>query len=334
MSRIYLLLFLVLILGSSCNRQGKQRSERYTPAAVTGATTSDTGFVTPRDEPARTSGRDVSAASAPRENIAPVRFLETETQHVRIVHYDPFDGKDALEIDLDELGRYFTYPYPGHKTSEYGMRGRSMHTGVDIKVPANDTIRTVLGGVVRMSKSYADYGNTVVVRHPCGLETVYSHNTKNLVRPNDIVQAGDPIGLAGRTGRATGDHLHFEVRIMGEHFDPNLLLDTDNKCIRTGKIYLTKENGRIFASNSLRRNYVEQPEPVVLAAATPATSTSQAVYGGSNSVSSNASIHEVRSGDTLFSISRKYGVSVDALCSLNGISREGVLSIGQQIKLQ
>ena len=266
----------------------------------------------------------VAAPPSNFERIEPLTFAENETLHVRITDYDPFDGADRLEIDLDELSHRFRYPLVGNRTSNYGMRGRSMHSGVDLQATLGDTIRAALGGVVRMSTSYAGYGNTVVIRHPCGLETVYAHHSKNLVRPNDIVQAGEPIGLAGRTGRATGVHLHFETRVMGEHFDPNLLIDTDRRTIRGGTLYLTHRNGRILASRSASQGHDgewnETSSPAIASRVSPPPSTA-------------ADTHEVHRGDTLSSISRRYGVPVDRLCSLNGISRDGILSIGQKIKL-
>ena len=73
-----------------------------------------------------------------------------------------------------------------------------MHTGIDIKAVPNDTVRAALPGVVRMSKYYSGYGNLVLIRHYNGIETVYAHNSKNLVRVNDAVEAGDPIAPAGR----------------------------------------------------------------------------------------------------------------------------------------
>lgn len=97
---------------------------------------------------------------------------------------------------------------PGAKViSAYGTRGG--HSGADIKTCAKDTIRAAFDGVVRMSKPYYAYGNLVVVRHANGLETIYSHNFKNLVQSGDTVKAGQPIGLTGRTGRATTEACAF-----------------------------------------------------------------------------------------------------------------------------
>jgi murein DD-endopeptidase MepM/ murein hydrolase activator NlpD len=247
-----------------------------------------------------------------QEEVFNIAFEPKETEHVRIVDYDPFGGVSELAIDLDRLSADFHYPYPGNRISNYGMRNGAMHAGVDIKATPNDTVRAALSGVVRMSKLYSGYGNIVVIRHPCGVETAYAHNTKNLVRPNDLVRGGDPIALAGRTGRATTEHVHFETRVMGEHFDPNLLIDTQNHTLKSGTLYLTRQSGRIYAS-ATPGGYMA-PQPSV-----------------SGDIPGRYTVHR---GDTLYSISRTYGVTIDQLCRINGISPDGILSIGQQLKIQ
>lgn len=91
-----------------------------------------------------------------------------------------------------------------------------------------------------MSKPYYAYGNVVVVRHSSGLETVYSHNSKNLVHSGDTVHVGQPIALTGRTGRATTEHLHFETRINGEHFNPHIIFSMKNHTLRKECVCCTK----------------------------------------------------------------------------------------------
>ena len=121
-------------------------------------------------------------------------FGETESANVRIPMSlnNPFPPSGELEIPLAELESDFCYPYPGKQISGFGYRGRSMHTGVDIKAVPNDTIRAAFSGVVRMSKPYSGYGNIIVIRHYNGMETAYAHNSRNLVTVNDVVKAGDP----------------------------------------------------------------------------------------------------------------------------------------------
>lgn len=152
-------------------------------------------------------------------------FTHMERSHIRVHTPGLFSKGNSVEIHLECLAdSQFCFPLPGGKViSAYGSRGG--HSGADIKTKANDSILCVFDGVVRMAKSYGGYGKVIVVRHFNGLETVYSHNSKNFVAPGDSVKAGQVIGLTGRTGRATTEHLHFELRANGQHFNPGLLFN-------------------------------------------------------------------------------------------------------------
>jgi murein DD-endopeptidase MepM/ murein hydrolase activator NlpD len=109
----------------------------------------------------------------------------------------------------------------------------------------------VFDGVVRLSKPYAAYGNLIVIRHANGLESVYSHQSKNLVKSGDTVHAGQPIGLTGRSGRATTEHLHFEFRIDGQHFNPDPILDMQHRKLhpKTYRVTRTKEGIQLKPEN-------------------------------------------------------------------------------------
>ena len=100
-----------------------------------------------------------------------------------------------------------------------------MHSGVDIKTMPNDDIVAAFDGEVTMSQRYAAYGNLIKIRHKNGLETWYSHNSKNLVSVGDKVKAGQVIALTGQTGRASTAHLHFELRLNGRAVNPLILFD-------------------------------------------------------------------------------------------------------------
>ena len=167
-------------------------------------------------------------------------FSAFETQHVRVQTPGLFDGVSKFVIHLDSIPTWdYCFPLPGGKViSPFG--GKRRHAGTDIKTRANDTVRAVFSGVVRMAKPYSGYGNVVVVRHPNGLESVYSHNSKNLVKSGDKVKAGQPLGLAGRTGRATTEHVHFEFRVNGQAFNTNMIINYDNNTLQHGDIVCTK----------------------------------------------------------------------------------------------
>ena len=119
-------------------------------------------------------------------------------------------------------------------TSHFGYRkqfGR-MHYGVDLKASVGDTICAAFSGKVRLTKFDRNgYGFFVVVRHDNGMETVYGHLSKFLVKPNQYVKAGTPIALSGNTGRSTGPHLHFETRYMGIAINPEKIFDFVNGTI-------------------------------------------------------------------------------------------------------
>ena len=134
----------------------------------------------------------------------------------------------------------WSYPLPGAKViSPYG--GRRHHSGTDLKTKANDTIVAAFDGDVVFSGSYYGYGNLVRIKHANGLETYYSHNSKNLVKQGDVVKAGQPVGLTGRTGRATTEHLHFETRVKGKAVNSNKYFDHTNHTIRLKAFKKTKD---------------------------------------------------------------------------------------------
>lgn len=181
-------------------------------------------------------------------------FSRMEINHIRVATPGLFDKGKTIELHLDSLQpTEYCFPLPAGKViSPYG-RGGGRHSGVDIKTCANDTIRSTFDGVVRMSKPYSAYGNVVVVRHPTGLETVYSHNSKNLVQSGDTVRAGQAIALTGRTGRATTEHLHFETRINGQHFNPNIIFHLKEGTLRHECIRCTKNANGIVVKPVLKK---------------------------------------------------------------------------------
>ena len=366
-SKNLILVLLLSVLTNGCSKKSipvasvpaENRGQAIVPPIAT--TFDDIPFVTPShpeepapknrnvspavSEPARTPepDRTVAAtetagypATTPRETT----FAPAETEHIRLGSYNPFGNGNRLTIDPEAFRKEFRYPYPGKVISPYGYRGRSMHTGVDIKAVPDDTIRCILSGVVRMSKSYSGYGNVVVVRHANGLESVYAHNSRNLVRPNDRVKAGAPLALAGRTGRATTEHVHFELRVKGEHFDPALLLDTERHRLKDRPVYLTYRNGRVQASLSNREeapNAPISPTGSLYAGERRAGSGNDRTApasGARASAQTSGKIHVIRKGDTLYAIARKYGTTVADLCRLNRMRETQVLSIGDKLQVR
>jgi hypothetical protein len=177
-------------------------------------------------------------------------FCLRDIHHVASTDPKLFAERKVLFIDLIRLQKEdYSFPLPGAKLiSPYGGR-RKRHSGADLKTCAGDTVRAVFDGIVRMAKSYAGYGNVIVVRHFNGLETVYSHNARHLTEQGKRVKAGQPIALVGRTGRATTEHLHFETRINGQPFDPGLLFDWESQSVQNKVLLCTKNENHIHVSS-------------------------------------------------------------------------------------
>ena len=136
----------------------------------------------------------------------------------------PFIGADGFCSPIGENWRNVV-------TSEFGNRRdpftgeRKGHSGMDLAVPTGTSVRAALPGTVTVSTyNRGGYGYYVMIDHGSGLSTLYGHNSQLLARVGQTVEAGDVIALSGSTGRSTGPHLHFEVRINGERTNPRSYL--------------------------------------------------------------------------------------------------------------
>ena len=117
------------------------------------------------------------------------------------------------------------WPVQGKVTSRFGPRGFfHVHRGVDIKAPRGTPVHAAAAGTVAFSGRQSSYGRVIKIDHPNGLRTIYAHNSSNFVTVGERVKAGEVIGAVGQTGRATTNHLHFEVRRHDVARDPLPLL--------------------------------------------------------------------------------------------------------------
>lgn len=207
---------------------------------------------------------------------------------------------ESYTFDLTE------FCMPTHQTRitdvyGYRPRRRRMHYGLDVKVYVGDTIRAAFTGKVRIVKNYGrrGYGKMILIRHDNGLETVYGHLSKQLVKENQLVRAGEVIGLGGNTGRSTGSHLHFETRFLGIPINPAFMFDFEKQDIVADTYTFRKHN-----SSSGQRQ----------------TASGEGLF------------YKVKKGDTLSKIASRQGVSVSRLCKLNRISTRTVLRPGQVLR--
>ena len=272
-----------------------------------------------------------------------------------------FGNNDDIKIILVEShNNAFAMPCDLYRiTSKYGNRKGGMHTGIDLALAKGAPIRCCFDGVVRMAKEYSSYGKTVVVRHYNGLETVYAHLDSIYVQPNEMVRAGQQVGTAGNSGRASGVHLHFETRFLYEHFDPEKMIDFGSGDLISNILTIAKsELDFDTAPEAPATAQTPAPTPTPTPAPTtannnapatannaPATTTTTtnptpkpatqpAPNNTANNNNSGSVIHTVVSGDTLYGIARKYGTTVDKLLKLNNITEDSKLQLGQKIRVK
>lgn len=214
--------------------------------------------------------------------------------------------KDTIYMCVqDENSDKFVMPFDGVVTSRYGWRRGRPHNGIDIDLVTGDTVKSAWSGRVRYAKyNTGGFGNLVVIRHDNGLETFYAHLSQLNVVPNQIVSAGDPIGLGGNTGHSFGSHLHFEVRFYDIPIDPEKIIDFKTKDIIDENLVVTRS---LFKGGS----------------------SSTYTYS-----SDGAKYYKVRSGDTLGAIARRNKTTVSKLCRLNGIRPTTILQIGKRLRIR
>jgi lipoprotein NlpD len=112
------------------------------------------------------------------------------------------------------------WPLRGVLYARFGKKGREPHDGIDLAAPAGTPVRTAGEGVVLFAGPQSGYGLIVVVSHEKGLVTVYAHSRDLRVKTGQTVRPGQVIATVGESGKTSGPHLHFEVRVEGEPVDP------------------------------------------------------------------------------------------------------------------
>lgn len=188
------------------------------------------------------------------ENEEPEPDIYTEGWESNLVN--PYKSSDVPNVKRIDV-RNFCMPVKGRMvTSPYGYRARfkRTHKGVDLRASIGDTVRAAFTGRVRLTRyERGGYGFYVIVRHNNGLETVYGHLSRFLVKPGQYVKAGTPIALSGNTGRSTGPHLHFETRYMGYAINPQAIFDFEDRTTITDTYTFSKSTYTEARSYRARR---------------------------------------------------------------------------------
>ena len=244
--------------------------------------------------------------------------------------------------------RRYVMPIKGnYVTSHYGYRpqfGRT-HKGIDLRAAVGDTVYSAFSGRVRLTRfERGGYGFYVIVRHENGLETVYGHLSRFLVKPDQYVKAGQPIALSGNTGRSTGPHLHFETRFMGYAINPEAIFDFANRCTHTDSYTFSKSTytkARDYAPSkryaaakkaseekeqtaTKKRSNKKEEQPQVTASTRKSTKESR---------NESRSTYQVKKGDNLDKIAKKNGTTVEQLKKLNGLT-SSTIQEGKVLKVK
>jgi murein DD-endopeptidase MepM/ murein hydrolase activator NlpD len=127
--------------------------------------------------------------------------------------------------DFDREVATFQWPIEGPVASGFGRRHQGWHAGIDIQAEIGTPIRAAARGTVIMSGWERYYGRMIKIQHPGGFTSLYAHNYENMVEVGDEVEAGSVIGTVGRSGHASGAHLHLEIRQDGVAYNPLHLLE-------------------------------------------------------------------------------------------------------------
>lgn len=276
-----------------------------------------------------------------REETEPEKDIYTEGwASKRVNAYAGMQVPDRKVIDVSE----YCMPVPGYITSPYGYRPRFKreHKGVDLKLSIGDTVRAAFDGKIRLTNFERNgYGYYVIARHDNGLETVYGHLSKFLVKPDQYVRRGQPIALGGNTGRSTGPHLHFETRFMGVPINPSAIFDFANQTTHTDtytfdkRTYKQARNFDPAATKEYQERYQAQHR-TASAAGTPTKrtdATSSAKKSKQNKTTASTSV-KVKRGDTLSKVAQRNGITVKQLCRLNGIKSSAKIKAGSTLRIK
>lgn len=259
---------------------------------------------------------------------------KTFAEHWDNVNSNPYKTElsgipDKVAIWLVDSTNAYHFPIASNNgpSSQFGYRHGRWHRGIDLRTPTGTELYATFPGKVRINKYMKGYGNLIVLRHENGLETFYGHLSKPLVHEGDWVDAGQLIGYSGRTGRASGPHLHYEVRYQGYAIDPQWMIDFEHESLRhrvlvIRKKYLNPATRFEPESDDEEDEIAEADERDRLEAERLEAEMKAAKYV------------TIKSGDTLGRIAINNHTTVNALCKLNGITTRTTLRIGRKLRVK
>lgn len=237
----------------------------------------------------------------------PKVMLEADTSSIFTDNWSdgifPYKDKyppDSVLITYLDSSENFVIPVIDRINSRFAFRNGVFHKGLDIHLTKVTPVVAAFNGKVRYAKfNKGGYGNLVIIRHLNGLETYYAHLSQIDVSENQLVQAGDVIGLGGNTGAEwSGPHLHFEVRYHDFAFNPETMFSMKDSVLLSNQILLKKSDFHISKMPSKR-------------------------------------YHVIKSGQTLSHLAVKYNTTISKILKINpSIQVNSVLKIGQKVRVK
>ncbi len=284
--------------------------------------------------------------------------------------FNPYKNVDPITwpITLSFQGEQFTMPIEGPITSRFGWRRGSPHRGIDIDLVTGDNVMAAMSGKVRFARYYSGFGNCVVIRHNNGLETIYAHLSKILVKPNDYIYSGQVLGKGGNTGKSRGSHLHFEARWFNKAINPEYLFDFEttksftaldlvvdelwadprkHRSYRKSKIVIKRPTNQFYTPEPNQFTTVDQTntQEGTFTKETvnsegfkkDSESTFEKTVNDSDGLSKTGNeekYHIISDGETVAKIASTYNTTIENILILNGLKRTSVIHVGQRLRVK
>ena len=223
---------------------------------------------------------------------------ETQTAPPKVKEPKPIESKEDY-FDFSEMLLPITHE--ALVGSPYGIRSHRLHRGVDVNVITDEPVVAAYPGEVIMSRyNKGGYGNYVLIQHSNGIQTLYAHLSKRLLKVGDKVFPGDIVGLAGNSGRSSSAHLHFEIRYGEVNIDPLSVIDFPHWSLKNGvdKFSMKKaiaDHRKIQAKLKNNNYYV------------------------------------VKKGDSQGDVANWFNISVESLCRINNLKPGAPLRAGLKL---
>jgi len=236
----------------------------------------------------------------------------------------PFFDNQLKIILVQDENTPFAFPVSGIVSTGYVKNKNKQHAGIDFSVQKKEPVVACFDGVVRIAKKYEEYGNTVVIRHYNGLETVYALLDNVCVVTEQKVKAGELIGYVGIANPNRKNALHFETRFFNEFFNPEKVINFSERKLQSNLLTLTPTD--FLPVSLVKPNLPVNQEPTKQ---DPPSSQQQLL----NTPTSVPVYHTVERGETIFKICTKYNITEQQLRSLNNIKGDHI-ELGQKLRIK